>query len=33
PLFSGTIRQTELELTDSKIYGSGVVLLQYRVKR
>jgi len=33
PLFSGTIKQTEMELTDSKIYGSGVVLLQYRVKR
>ena len=33
PLFSGTIKQTELELTDSKIYGSGVVLLHYRVKR
>lgn len=33
PLFSGVVEQTALELTDSKIYGSGVVLLHYRVKR
>lgn len=32
PLFSGVIKQTDLELTDSKIYGNGVVLLFYRVK-
>lgn len=33
PLFSGNIRQTDLELTDNKIYGNGVVWLRYRVKR
>ena len=33
PLFSGTIKQTDLELTDSKIYSNGVLLLHYRVKR
>ena len=32
PLFSGVVEQTDLELADSKTYGSGVVLLQYRVK-
>ncbi len=33
PLFSGVIKQTDLELTDSKIYKNGVVLLFYRVKK
>ncbi|MBD1921418.1 dihydrofolate reductase [Microcoleus sp. FACHB-831] len=33
PLFSGLIKQTALELTDSKIYKNGVVLLFYRVKK
>ena len=33
PLFSGMIQQTGLELTDSKIYGSGITVLDYRVKR
>lgn len=33
PLFSGVIKQTDLELTDSKIYSNGVVLLHYRVKK
>jgi dihydrofolate reductase len=32
PLFRDVVRQTDLELTDSKIYGSGVVVLHYRVK-
>ena len=32
PLFSKVIKQTDLELTDSKVYGNGVVLLRYRVK-
>ena len=32
PLFSSSIKQTELELLDSKTYESGVVLLRYRVK-
>ena len=31
PLFSEAIQQTALELTDSKIYTNGVVLLFYRV--
>lgn len=31
PLFSGVIRQSTLELTDSKIYGNGVVMLYYKV--
>jgi dihydrofolate reductase len=33
PLFSGPVRKTDLELTDTKIYGNGVLLLHYRVKR
>ncbi len=32
PLFCAVIKQTDLELTDSHIYGNGVVLLHYRVK-
>ena len=32
PLFSQVIKQTALELVASKIYGNGVLLLQYRVK-
>jgi dihydrofolate reductase len=32
PLFSGATRQTELELVSNKVYGNGVVLLNYRVK-
>jgi dihydrofolate reductase len=32
PLFSGAIMQTALELTGSRVYGNGVVLLHYRVK-
>ncbi|NEQ21716.1 MAG: dihydrofolate reductase [Microcoleus sp. SIO2G3] len=32
PLFKGVIKQTSLELTDSKIYKNGVLLLFYRVK-
>jgi len=32
PLFKGVIKQTALELTDSKIYKNGVLLLFYRVK-
>ena len=32
PLFSGAIKQTDMELTGSKVYASGVVLLSYRVK-
>jgi len=33
PLFSQVVKQTALELLSSKIYGNGVVLLQYRVKQ
>jgi dihydrofolate reductase len=33
PLFSGAARETHLELFDSKVYESGVVLLHYAVKR
>ncbi len=32
PLFSGKIQQTNLELTQSKIYDNGIVLLFYQVK-
>ncbi|MEM6436408.1 MAG: dihydrofolate reductase family protein, partial [Cyanobacteria bacterium P01_D01_bin.115] len=32
PLFSNVIPQSALELTDSKIYNNGVLLLYYRVK-
>jgi dihydrofolate reductase len=32
PLFSGVVQQTSLELTDSKIYDNGFMLLHYRVK-
>jgi dihydrofolate reductase len=31
-LFSGAARQTDLELTGSKVYGNGVMLVKYRVK-
>lgn len=33
PLFAGAIKQTGLDLTGSKAYDNGVLLLQYRVKR
>ena len=33
PLFSETLKQGALELIDSKVYASGVVLLHYQVKR
>ena len=32
PLFLGAIKQTDLELIDSKRYANGVVFLQYRVR-
>ncbi|HUK91828.1 MAG TPA: dihydrofolate reductase family protein [Blastocatellia bacterium] len=32
PLMSGAAKQTALDLTGSKVYGNGVVLLNYRVK-
>ncbi|HEX5734510.1 MAG TPA: dihydrofolate reductase family protein [Blastocatellia bacterium] len=32
PLFSGAVKQIDLELIGSKVYESGVVLLSYRVK-
>ena len=33
PLFSGNRKVTDLELTGSKVYENGVVLLRYRVKK
>jgi dihydrofolate reductase len=33
PLFSGTIKQSNLELIDSKTYRNGVILIHYSVKR
>ena len=33
PLFSGITEQTDLEMIASKVYDSGVALLQYRVKK
>jgi dihydrofolate reductase len=33
PLFREAIAQTDLELTDSKIYGNGVLVLHYRVRQ
>jgi dihydrofolate reductase len=33
PLFSETIKQSDLELTHSKVYGNGVALLHYAVKQ
>ena len=33
PVFSDTIPQIDLELISSKIYKTGVLLLQYRVKK
>lgn len=32
PLFSGVSGRTELELVSNKVYGNGVMLLNYRVK-
>lgn len=32
PLFREVIQPTSLELTDSKIYESGAVLINYQVK-
>lgn len=32
PLFSGDVQQTDLELTDSKVYRNGFMLLHYRLK-
>lgn len=32
PLFSGGIKQTALELIDSKIYSNGFMIVHYRVK-
>jgi dihydrofolate reductase len=32
PLMSGMAKQTDLELTGTKAYGNGVVLLNYRVE-
>lgn len=32
PLFSGSIKQTDLELISHKVYGNSVVLLHYAVK-
>jgi len=33
PLFSETLKQGALELIDSKVYATGVILLRYQVKR
>jgi len=33
PLFSGDMKQRELELMGSKVYGNGVILLNYVIKR
>jgi dihydrofolate reductase len=33
PLFSGKIQQTAMELTESKMYGNGVLVLHYKVSR
>ncbi|MCI0747092.1 MAG: dihydrofolate reductase family protein [Verrucomicrobia subdivision 3 bacterium] len=33
PLFSGKIAETNLKLTHSKVFGSGVVFLHYAVRR
>lgn len=32
PLFAGVIKPAALELSDSKIYNNGFMLLRYRVK-
>ena len=32
PLFSGVIQALGLELTDSRIFNNGFMLLRYRVK-
>lgn len=32
PLFSGVVQQTSLELTHSRIYSNGFMLLHYRMK-
>lgn len=32
PLFTGVARQTALELVDTRVYDTGVVLLRYRVQ-
>jgi hypothetical protein len=32
PLFSGTTKQAALELSSSKVYENGVMLLIYQVK-
>ena len=32
PLFSGAVKQTDLQLADSKVYSNGFMLLRYRVK-
>lgn len=31
PLFANVVQQTVLELTESKVYGNGIVLLNYRI--
>ena len=32
PLFAGAIRQTALELMDSRSYGNGFMLVRYRLR-